>query len=395
MDALKKAELAKGAAAADRSSTPDSTTSQAPATLPDLPLKLEELDGDFTAEVRSAPNQRPQTAPSVTQPPPVLKPAQPVPASRAAAQNTFAAKQQPATERKTFAVAVGAVTLVAIAAIGIYFWLQLKPSSSGLAVAPSADLARTAPPANVAPPPAPRETVRATPAAVEPMPVEAQEAPTKAAAGVVAVPTRPSPRAANDPIRITTSHLKVNPALTDGFNAFQAGDLTKARAAYERALQDDPYNADALRGAAAVALREGRRGDAEAYYRRLIEADPLDATAQAGLVGLDGRQDPVATEGRLKTLLASQPDAAVLHFALGNLYARQGRWPEAQQAYFDAVNGDGDNPDYLYNLAVSLDQLHKTSLAAQYYRQALAAAAKRPAGFDQTAAATRLRQLQP
>ena len=98
---------------------------------------------------------------------------------------------------------------------------------------------------------------------------------------------------------------------------------------------------------------------------------------------------------RLKTLLAAQPQSAELNFTLGNLYARQRRWAEAQQAYFNAVAADADNPDYLFNLAVSLDQLRKPRPAAQHYRLALEAAARRPAAFDGEQVRRRLAELQP
>jgi uncharacterized protein HemY len=93
-------------------------------------------------------------------------------------------------------------------------------------------------------------------------------------------------------------------------------------------------------------------------------------------------------------LSAAQPEAHASQFALGNLYAGQGRWHEAQQAYFRAYSGEPDNPDYQFNLAVSLDQLRQPRLAAQYYQGALKAAETRHAAFDRTQAATRLRELQ-
>ena len=403
MDALRKAELAKGGAPAEDADLPAPETA-APApkatTLPDLPLSLEELDSGLTADLLPGSPASPSQASgsgarsAPLMPPPVLRPGQPSAADRAVAHNAFAAKMPAASARRGFAVAVGAATLLAIAAIGVYFWWQLRPHSNAAANLASTVAVRTQPapvaasPAQVAPPEPPPVALAAGAAD---HPASATRPPAKATAESTQSPLT----GANDPIRITQSQLKVDPALTEGFAAFQAGDLKKARAAYERSLADDPRNTDALRGAAAVALRQGRSGDAEAYYRRLVEVDPLDAGGQAGLVGLDDRADPAAAEERLKAALANQPDAAVLHFALGNLYARQSRWSEAQQAYFDAVTGDAGNPDYLYNLAVSLDQLHKANLAAQYYRQAMAAAANRPAGFDPAAAATRLRQLQP
>jgi Flp pilus assembly protein TadD len=97
------------------------------------------------------------------------------------------------------------------------------------------------------------------------------------------------------------------------------------------------------------------------------EADPQDTVAMSALINNRGQIDPGAAESRLKSLSAAQPDLAAPHFALGNLYARQGRWNEAQQAYFRAYNAEQDNPDILYNLAISLEHLRQNKLAAQYY----------------------------
>ena len=49
----------------------------------------------------------------------------------------------------------------------------------------------------------------------------------------------------------------------------------------------------------------------------------------------------------------------------------QGRWPDAQTAFFDAVSNEPTNADYAYNLAVSLDQLGQAGPAAAYYQRAL------------------------
>jgi tetratricopeptide (TPR) repeat protein len=46
------------------------------------------------------------------------------------------------------------------------------------------------------------------------------------------------------------------------------------------------------------------------------------------------------------------------------------RWNDAQQAYFRAYSAEPDNPDILYNLAISLEHLRQNKLAAQYYAQA-------------------------
>jgi Tfp pilus assembly protein PilF len=173
----------------------------------------------------------------------------------------------------------------------------------------------------------------------------------------------------------------------------QASSINQARDDYEAALRQDPNNVDALLGLAVVAQRQGRSADAEAYQRRALEADPQDPHAQAA--ALAPNSDPQVTESRLKSLLDAQPEAAPLHFALGNLYARERRWNDAQAHYFHAVAGDTDNPDYLFNLAVSLDQLHQGRLAAQHYRLALEASERRSSTFDRPRTIRRLDQLPP
>jgi uncharacterized protein HemY len=132
---------------------------------------------------------------------------------------------------------------------------------------------------------------------------------------------------------------------------------------------------------------------AAARYFRVLELDPRDPYAQAGIIALRGQADPVQSESRLKNLLAQYPDSALLNYALGNLYAVQARWSDAQSAYFRAYSGDPDSADYAYNLAVSLDQLHQPKLALEYYRRALALAANRAVGFNSAQVEARVREL--
>ncbi|RKZ34485.1 MAG: tetratricopeptide repeat protein, partial [Gammaproteobacteria bacterium] len=89
-----------------------------------------------------------------------------------------------------------------------------------------------------------------------------------------------------------------------------------------------------------------------------------------------------AAESRLKLLLADEPEAGHLHFGLGNLYARQGRWPQAQDAYFNAYTTQPQNADYAFNLAVSLDHLAQRDAAMSYYQRALDLGDRQSAGFE-------------
>jgi tetratricopeptide (TPR) repeat protein len=204
-----------------------------------------------------------------------------------------------------------------------------------------------------------------------------------------------SPRAGETlaPIAINAPTLAVDPALEQAYEAFQRNDLAAAREGYQRALAREPANRDALLGLAAIDVRGGHLDAAESRYLKLIEIDPRDSQAVASLIALRGPLDPVASESRLKTLIASQPEAAHLYFSLGNQYAQQSRWSEAQGAYFKAYSVDPENADYAFNLAVSLDQLRQRKLALEFYQRALALADKRAVSFPPAQARARVQEL--
>ena len=215
-----------------------------------------------------------------------------------------------------------------------------------------------------------------------------------ASGGRVTAPVVALPRLSEAPITQTRQPPQVHPKVDSAYAAYLAGDLATARADYQAALREDAGNRDALLGLAAVDVRTGRYETAEAAYLRLLQGDPNDSHAQAGLIALRAsRLDPLATESRVKSLLAADPGANVLHFTLGNQLAQQGRWGEAQQEYFKAFAADPDNADFAFNLAVSLDHLRQPKLALEYYRRAIALAEKRSASFDVAAARSRAAQL--
>ena len=185
---------------------------------------------------------------------------------------------------------------------------------------------------------------------------------------------------------------KVDSALSGGYEALSSGDLANARMQYDTALRQDPNNRDALLGTAAVALRQNQQDKAGAVYARLLQLDPNDPDALAGLAGLR-HGDPAQTEQRLNAALRATPDSGPVLFALGNLYARQGRWPEAQQSYFRAYSAVPTNADYAFNLAIGLDRLNQGRLALGYYQKALALAQDKPASFDRDAVHRRMQEL--
>ena len=183
-------------------------------------------------------------------------------------------------------------------------------------------------------------------------------------------------------------------SLEQAYEAFRSGDAGAAERAYRAVIEHEPGNRDALLGLAALAGRAGRWDEAAGHYAQVLVLHPADTVARAALISIDER-DPVRGESSLKELLRSEPRSAHLHFNLGNAYAAQSRWAEAQRAYFNAYRLDSASADHAYNLAVSLDRLARHGSALGFYRTALALSHDAHAGFDPAAVRTRIRELDP
>ena len=202
--------------------------------------------------------------------------------------------------------------------------------------------------------------------------------------------------AAAEPIRIVrgTTSSPLFPKLSAAWTAFQAGDYALAETLYREVRAADANNVDALLGLGALAARGGRSDEARDLYQAVLLAEPRDATAISALSTLPAGTARGLDESSLKTLLREQPGAATLHFALGLQYVTQGRWPDAQVAFFEAVRNEPTNADYAYNLAVSLDRLGQAQPAATYYQRALDLATGSTL-FSPEAAKQRLASLRP
>lgn len=362
-------------------------------------------------------------------------------AARNAAKSVFDAKQKSPNRR---AIMIALFGVIVLCGVGAYGYMSLIGTTSNvIAVAPPV-------PEPVAPlaalPPDTAATAAATDATTAAAPVDSasiitEPAPAVASANAVtapspALPAAPlerstaqplAPQAVSHPIvtatapaaptalrplpsaqpplssmssqseaiqiRRTNASLQLNPSLSGAYQAYTAGDLVSANSQYQRVLQQEPNNRDALLGIAAIAINRGQNAQAGSFYNRLLELDPNDAEAAAGLASLD-QNDPSRAESRLKKVLAQSPNSGSALFALGNVYAQQMRWPEAQQFYFRAFGATPGNADYAYNLAVSLDKLNQGQLALDYYQRALQLSQKNGGNLDQTSVTNRIHALQ-
>ncbi len=205
-------------------------------------------------------------------------------------------------------------------------------------------------------------------------------------------------RPAAPPVHLKIHKVRSDKALDRGlrraYAAYRSGDAAAATRLYREVLQRLPRQRDALLGLAAIALARGDRQAAWLRYREVLRNNPGDPVASAALFSISGGAEggPVSAS-RLKLLLDEYPKAAYLHFALGSLYARQQRWADAQQSFFAAWSHDSKNPDYAYNLAVSLDHLSQTRAALDYYHKAMDLAGQGAVGFNTARVLARIQAL--
>jgi TolA-binding protein len=223
------------------------------------------------------------------------------------------------------------------------------------------------------------------------LPLDADQSPTESV-------TAGSP----SPIRISRSEPIRNPDMQvlNAWSAYQQGDYAAARILYQQFLARDPDNRDALLGVAATAMQQGDMISARQTYNHLLGLNPRDVLARTGLLETTSASDPVQRETELKTLQIDHPDIAAVSYSLGNLYAGQQRWHDAQQAYYEALliartqDEGAVSPDYAFNLAISLERINQPEAALTFYREARALAVQQVPGFDMATLDQRLRALE-
>ena len=190
---------------------------------------------------------------------------------------------------------------------------------------------------------------------------------------------------------------KIDPVaekLESAWLAYEAAEYDRAKKLYKAILNIEDDNRDALLGLGAIAIVEKNTAAARGIYISLLKHDPRDPIAIAALANLQSTEASAETDEKyLLNMLKKNPDDVHLNFALGNIYAQQDKWKLAQQSYFNAWQKDNTNADYIFNLAVSMDQLGKQEQAISFYQDCLNRSAKSQVSFSREAVKKRIAEL--
>jgi Tfp pilus assembly protein PilF len=159
-----------------------------------------------------------------------------------------------------------------------------------------------------------------------------------------------------------------------GMSAWRSGQLDRAKAAFDDALELDPKHVKSLVNTGRVLLESDKPAEAERYLARAIELDPASGDVYRVMgrtQALLGNADDALEAYR--TALAIDPEDTWSMNNMGLVLIQKGRFEEALRPLARAAQlGDGVAV-FENNLGIALERTGHYGAAAEAYRAALAA----------------------
>lgn len=141
---------------------------------------------------------------------------------------------------------------------------------------------------------------------------------------------------------------------------------------YKMALRLRPNSADTYFNLGNLYLAQKRYSEARSAWLNATSLNPKHSRAWTNLIILaDDLGEQVEAETLGRKALLELPDAAQLHFALGNCLGKLENFPEAELQFQLAIAGDPENAQFYTNLGVLYHRWGKHLQASDAYRAAL------------------------
>jgi protein O-GlcNAc transferase len=152
----------------------------------------------------------------------------------------------------------------------------------------------------------------------------------------------------------------------------QRGRLMDARALYERALQAEPENSDALHLLGVCHYQAGHNEEAIELISRAIRIDPLNPSFHDNLAAvLLAARQPEKAELSYMEAARLVPYSVEAHLKLGNTRLALEKLDEAAQSYRRALVLDPSSAGAHFNLGIVLAKQDRLKNAEESYRKAL------------------------
>jgi Flp pilus assembly protein TadD len=157
-----------------------------------------------------------------------------------------------------------------------------------------------------------------------------------------------------------------------GISAWKAGELERARSAFEKSLELDPKHVKTLLNLSRVLIEQGKPKDALTHVTTAVQLDSTsgDVHRMMGRVRTELRQPNEAVES-YRVALSLQPTDVWSMNNMALVLIQQGRFDEALLPLARAVQLDSSVAVFHNNLGIALERTGHYTMATQAYRKAL------------------------
>jgi len=155
-----------------------------------------------------------------------------------------------------------------------------------------------------------------------------------------------------------------------GTMAYDRGDLGRALDDYQKAVAENPDDAESLSNLGQILVRQGKAQEAVPLFERAIKLLPRRWAYHFNLaraLGEAGDWERAVTEYRVARDLF--PDDYVTEYNLARALHKAGREEEAVQGYLRAIQLEPTDASFRLSLAISYEQLKRPADAAKAYQE--------------------------
>jgi Flp pilus assembly protein TadD len=178
--------------------------------------------------------------------------------------------------------------------------------------------------------------------------------------------------AITDSLTVQTSSAKTRDELNNAYNSLVRGQYELAFALYSSLLEREPRLVQALIGRGASSHKLGRIPTARADYERALEYEPGNREALTNLLAILAGETPREALFQLRQLQKNNPIFSPIPAQMAGIHAQLGEYSEAIALQNAALSLTPENSLYRFNLAVIQDKAGMFNEAINSYENVMA-----------------------
>lgn len=206
----------------------------------------------------------------------------------------------------------------------------------------------------------------------DPMPQLAVDSPVRMLNPPISV-SRPDIQLAGvgDQVQVRQVSQSARTNVSAGYEALIRSDYGAALSFYDQALVEEPNSVLALLGRGAALQKMGRMQEAQGSYDRVLQLDPENREALTNVTAIVGERAPQEALARLLELEREYAAFSPIKAQIGLVYTKMGAMPQALDYFRRATALSPATMMYHYNMALALDHLGLHEQAIESYERVL------------------------